>query len=225
MADILLYYNILGYPSTIIISVLLGLTFYYYKLYKIERDLYLFTVYTLISIKERIMNPVQVFYNTEEKRFSSEFANFLRTLKSETRIEGIVNTLYKYYRKYKFTNLLDLALILKSGDIEGSSYLLKKVTTLQKIYEKTENSFGNVIVIIIILSFLSVFIPYMVRLIFKKLDYEFLIWTFYFFLLFNLSISYPLLTSIFQRKKYLRFLLLAFVIAAHYFGLFFILIY
>lgn len=171
------------------------------------------------------MNPVQVFYNTDEKRFSSEFAEFLKTLKTEARFNGIVNTLYKYYKKYKFSNLLDLALIMKSGDIEGSSYLLKKVTTLQKINEKTENSFGNIIVIIIILSFLSVFIPYMVRLIFKELDYEFLVWTFYFFLPFNLSVSYPLLSSIFQKKKHLRYLLLAFVIAAHYFGLFFILIY
>jgi hypothetical protein len=170
------------------------------------------------------MNPVQVFYNTEESRFSKEFADFLRRLKNEAKINGIINTLYNYYYKYKFENLVDLALILKSGDIEGSSYLLKKVTTLQKIKEKIEGSFGNVIVILVILSFLSVFIPYMVRLIFKKLDYEFLVWTFYFFLFFNLSIAYPLLTKIFQKKKYLKYIMLAFIIAAHYFGLFFILI-
>ncbi|MEO2154384.1 MAG: hypothetical protein ABGW69_01095 [Nanoarchaeota archaeon] len=190
-----------------------------------ERDLYLFTVYTLISIKEQIMNPVQLFYTAEESKYSKEFAQFLREMKNEARIYGIINTLYKYYKKYGFQNLANLAVILKSGDIEGSSYMLKKVTTLEKITEKTEGSFGEIIVILIILSFLSIFIPYMVKLIFKKLDYEFLVWTFYFFLFFNLSVAFPLLTRIFQRKRHLRYILLAFIIAVHYFGLFSILLF
>jgi len=188
-----------------------------------ERDLYLFTVYTLISIKEQIMNPVQLFYETDEKKYSKEFAKLIREMKNKARIEGIIKTLYDYYNKYGFKNFINLAIVLKSGDIEGAYYMLKKVTSIEKLIEKTEGSFGEIIVMLIILSFLSIFIPYMVRLLFKKLDYEFLIWTFYFFLFFNLSISYPLLTKIFRRKRHIKYIILALIIAAHYFGLFAIL--
>ncbi len=223
--EALKYYDILGYPAIITISILIGLTYYHYKLYKIEKDLYTFTTYVLISIKEQILNPIQTIYSADEQRYNKEFRKVLKELKNKSKINGLINTLYDFYNKYKMENFLNIAVVLKSGEVDSSRYMLRKVTTLEKIMNKKEGSFGELLVIILLLSFLSVFIPYLVKLIFKNLDMIFLMWTFYFFLAFNLSISFPLLIKIFEKRKYLRYLFLSLVIAVHYLGLFFILMF
>jgi len=223
--EVLKYYDLLGYPAIIAISILIGLAYYYYKLYKIEKDLYTFTTYVLVSIKEQILNPIQTIYSADESRYNKEFRQVLKELKNKSKFKGLIATLYELYDKYKMQNFLNLAVVLKSGEIKSSSYMLKKVTTLEKIMNKKEGSFGELIAIILLLSFLSIFIPYLVKLIFKDLDMVFLIWTFYFFLSFNLSISFPLLMKIYEKKRHIRYILLSLVILVHYLGLFFIIMF
>ncbi len=223
--EVLKYYDLLGYPAIIAISILIGLAYYYYKLYKIEKDLYTFTTYVLVSIKEQILNPIQTVYSADERRYNKEFRQVLKELKNKSRFKGLIATLYELYEKYKMQNFLNLAVVLKSGEVKSSSYMLKKVTTLEKITNKKEGSFGELIVIILLLSFLSIFIPYLVKLIFKELDMVFLIWTFYFFLSFNLSVSFPLLMKIYEKKRHIRYILLTLVIIVHYLGLFFIIMF